>query len=252
MGIYEEEKNTIKWIIQNSPKSFKIILGYFKNKTKEALKKRLRCRPGIFGRGTVILMWGFLFLWCSAFPSLCCHICHFIYPCLEMYFLNDLTESWCPCLKCRGTHIHASAGIHGKGVLAFQQSFCLVSCWRRPSTHSINSRLIDEGIPYIGLTQGLLLFPSVEPFLGPGNTWTSKYLKGILHNYSLLTWIWKKVCTSLHYRKEQSGLEHIPRGWSLCERRRRKPAYHPDFLCKAVLRPLVFTSGREVTRVPPL
>ena len=133
-----------------------------------------------------------------------------------------------------------------RGALVSQQPFCLVSHWHwPPHTHTLCSAWCicscRGGALRMTDPKGLLLFPLKKAFPGPGNTWISKLSQSLLHNYRVLTWIWKLFAPLSTTGKSNQDLSIFPKGNHFEEE--ETASHHPDSLRRAVLRPLAFTQG---------
>jgi len=80
---------------------------------------------------------------------------------------------------------------------------------------------------------------SLKAFPGPGNTWISKLSQSLLHNYRVLTWIWKLFAPLSTTGKSNQDLSIFPKG----NHSEEEETARPDSLSRAVLRPLAFTLG---------
>lgn len=123
-----------------------------------------------------------------------------------------------------------------------QQPFCLVSHWHWPPLHT--PPLLS--MMYL-LCRGVLctywpkraISVSLKAFPGPGNTWISKLSQSLLHNYRVLTWIWKLFAPLSTTGKSNQDLSIFPKG----NHSEEEETARPDSLSRAVLRPLAFTLG---------
>lgn len=150
----------------------------------------------------------------SAFPCLSCHICHFLYPCLEMYFLIDWTNSRC---AHRTWGVGETRSLHQpsilwRGVLMLEQPFSYSPLASSP--HSLHgtrtNHLLHSSIrtPRAWPTPRLLLFALQE-----GIPQNRNYLNlpSILQNSYSLTWIGKTFAQLSTTEKSRQSWHRSPR-----------------------------------------